>query len=116
MSCPFERLRRTSVTTVSRSGLMASRAEVFAAIDGERAYQQTRWNEKTTTSKGEHSLSEWIAYMEDYLREAKQILAREARQNAYPKVLPIMRKVVTMGVAAMEQHGAPQREGFSPLK
>lgn len=88
------------------------RADVYAAIDSERAYQQSRWNPTTTTSEGRHSFSEWIAYMEDYLTEAKHVLAREAKQTADPKVAHIMRKVTTMGVAAMEQLGAPRREGF----
>ena len=88
---------------------MATRNEVYAAIDSEREYQQARWNPSTTTSGGIHSFSEWIAYMEDYLVEAKHILAREARQNSYPKVEHIMRKVTAMGVAAMEQLGAPLR-------
>ncbi len=32
--------------------------------------------------------------------------------DAKPKTLDAIRKVVTLGVACMEQHGAPQREGF----
>lgn len=88
---------------------MPTRQEVYAAIDSERAYQQQRWNEKTTTSKGFHSFSEWFAYMEDYIAEAKHILARTAKQDAELPVQNIMRKVVAMGVAAMEDHGAPPR-------
>jgi hypothetical protein len=34
------------------------------------------------------------------------------QQDAYPKVQHIMRKVTAMGVAAMEQLGAPQRPGY----
>lgn len=89
---------------------MATREEVYAALDSERAYQK-KW-ETQSTSKGQHSFTEWFAYMEDYIDEAQHILAREARQNAYPKVEHIMRKVTAMGVAAMEQLGAPKREGF----
>lgn len=91
---------------------MASRGEVYAALDSERAYQASRWNESTTTSKGFHSFSEWIAYMDYYLGLAKVQLATRARQEAYPDVAHIMRKVTAMGVAAMEEHGAPRREGF----
>lgn len=90
---------------------MPSRHEVFDAIDSERAYQDNKWNPTTTTTGGTHSFSEWIAYMEDYLAEAKHILARNAEQEASPVVAHIMRKVTTMGVAAMEQLGAPRREG-----
>lgn len=92
--------------------MKSTRAEVYAALDSERAYQESRWNATTTTSEGKHSLSEWIAYMEDYLAEAKHLLARVAKQTAYPDAVHIIRKVTTMGVAAMEEHGAPQRVGF----
>lgn len=88
------------------------RRDVYAALDSERDYQDSRWNASTTTSEGRHSFSEWIAYMEDYLDEAKHILARFARQVGEPQVAQIIRKVTAMGVAAMEEHGAPQRDGF----
>ena len=86
-----------------------TRAAVYAAINGERRYQG-KWQK--SDSKGEHSFSEWFAYMEDYIDEAQHILAREMEQDAYPKVTHIMRKVTAMGVAAMEQLGAPQRPGY----
>lgn len=86
------------------------RAEVYAALDSERNYQG-KW-EVESESKGLHSISEFLAYMEDYIDEAQHILAREARQIAYPKVTHILRKITAMGVACMEQHGAPKREGY----
>lgn len=89
---------------------MATRQEVYEALNTEREYQQSRWNSSTTTSGGQHSFSEWIAYMEDYLSEAKHLLARTAKQKSYPEVSNIIRKVTAMGVAAMEQHGAPKRQ------
>lgn len=95
-----------------RRAFKVSTAEVFAAVDGERDYQEARWNPETTESKGIHSFSEWITYMEDYLAEAKHILSREAKQTAEPKAAHIMRKVVAMGVASMEQLGAPERAGY----
>ena len=55
---------------------------MYAAIDSERAYQNTRWNSETTTSEGLHSLEEWFTYIEDYVSEAKHVLSREARQTA----------------------------------
>lgn len=91
---------------------MPTRMEVFGALDSERAYQAHRWNEHTTTSGGHHSFSEWLAYMDYYIGLAKKELATRARQEAYPDVAHIMRKITAMGVAAMEEHGAPKREGF----
>ena len=91
---------------------MTPRNEVYAALDGERAYQQSLWNAETTISEGKHTFEEWFSYMRDYIAEAEHILAREAKQTAQPKAAHIMRKVTAMGVAAMEQLGAPRREGF----
>jgi hypothetical protein len=80
------------------------RKDVYKLIDGEREYQDKKWNGTTTTSEGRHqSPEEWIVYMEDYLSEAKHILSREATQIANLKAMEIIRKVTAMGVAAMEQ-------------
>lgn len=86
------------------------REEIYKAIDSERDYQDKRWNENTTASKGKHSPEEWLMYMEDYINEAKHILSRESVQNGYPKAMDIMRKVAAMAVCAMEQHGVNNRE------
>jgi hypothetical protein len=86
------------------------RNDVYKIIDGERKYQDARWNSSTTTSEGFHSLEEWFVYIEDYVTEAKHILSRNARQESDPLARSIMRKVAAMAVCAMEQHGAPPRE------
>jgi hypothetical protein len=88
---------------------MTPRTEVFAAIEGERTYQDSRWNSGTTTSGGQHSPQEWLTYIRDYTEEALHIGCREADQTAKEKQLNILRKVASMAVAAMEQHGAPRR-------
>lgn len=88
---------------------MPLRTEVYKAIDSEREYQDSRWNPETTTNGGRHSLEEWFTYMEDYIREAQHVLSRFNAQTAQKGALDIMRKVTTLGVAAMEQHGAPLR-------
>jgi hypothetical protein len=80
------------------------REEVYKLIDGERDYQDGKWNPTTTVSGGKHqSPEEWITYMEDYLAEAKHLVSREAHQISYPKAMDIIRKVTALGVAAMEQ-------------
>lgn len=89
---------------------MATRIEVYEALNSERDYQDSRWGK--TETKGIHSISEWIAYIEDYLSEAKHLLARKKMVDAYPEANNIIRKVTAMGVACMEQNGAPKREGF----
>lgn len=86
------------------------RAAVYAAIDTERNYQDSRWNSETTTSGGLHSLEEWLVYIRSYLRTAEDQLARNPKQIGDPAALETIRKITAMGVACMEQHGAPRRE------
>ena len=87
------------------------RKDVYELIDGERDYQDSKWNEQTTSTGGKHnSPEEWIVYMEDYLAEAKHLLARESHNTSYPKAMSIIRKVAGMCVAAMEQIDTPKRE------
>ena len=86
---------------------MATREEVYAAIDSERDYQDSRWNADTTPSEGRHTASEFILYMEHYLMRAREIAATSAEGN--PEVLDWVRKVTTLGVACLEQNGAPHR-------
>jgi hypothetical protein len=98
----------------------ATRAQVYAAIDSERDYQDMRAQRDGSTSwvndeeRGhmEHSHEEWLIYMDSYLREAKEKAARVWGKNAQAEVMEVVRKVTALGVAAMEACGAPQRAGF----
>jgi hypothetical protein len=86
------------------------RLGVFHAISGEREYQERKWNAQTTTSGGKHVLAEWILYMQDYLDEARKQLSRNPEPEASRLALHTVRKVTALGVACMEQLGAPERE------
>ena len=86
------------------------RKEVYKLIDGERDYQDKKWNKSPTLSEGHHyTPEEWITYMEDYLNEAKHILSREPHTIAYNKAMSCIRKVTALGVAAMEHIKTPKR-------
>jgi len=89
---------------------MASREEVYKALDTERDYQDARWNEDTTSSRGLHSVTEWLVYMQDYLDEAKHTVSRASDEEIGTKALEIIRKITAMGVACMEQNGAISRQ------
>lgn len=94
---------------------MASRKEVYKALDSERAYQRFRAETVSGEGTGEHihSVEEFVLYMDDYLRELKTQLSRTwTPDGQVPAALDTLRKITAMGVACMEQHGAPQREGF----
>jgi len=81
-----------------------SRAQVYAALDSERDYQQLRWPEHF------HSITEYLTYMRDYIEEALHIESRQDFKTADPMALEIVRKVATLGVACMQEHGAPLRQ------
>ena len=85
------------------------REEVYKAIDSERWYQNEKWNENTTDTKGEHSASEWLLYIQDYLTEAIHIVSRNPDPKATKDVMHSIRKITAMGVAAMEQMGVENR-------
>ena len=89
---------------------MTTRAEVYAAIDGERDYQDMRWNENTTETAGKHSVEEFVLYMEHYLQEARRLLSTQPSPKATQDGLDFVRKVTAMGVACMEQNGVVARK------
>ncbi len=86
------------------------REEVYKIIDGERDYQEERWNEETTASRGIHTPYEWLTFMQDYLTEAMHIASRKPEPQAQGMVMESIRKITAMGVCAMEQNGAKSRE------
>ena len=89
--------------------MKAARDDVYAALDSEREYQEFRWNENTTMPEGEHSIMEWLVFLQDYVTEAMHIATRVPTQLANPQLLDSLRKIGGMCVCAMEQHGAPIR-------
>ena len=89
--------------------MKATRQEVYSLIDEERDYQDQKWNPQFTWTGGQHSVSEWILYIEDYVQEARNILARNPDPQATYKALDILRKIAAMSVAAMEQNGIVKR-------
>lgn len=83
---------------------------VVDAIASERAYQEVRWNPATTSSGGLHEIGAWLTFMRSYLREAEEQISRGADPQASDAALNTIRKITAMGVACMEQHGAPMRK------
>lgn len=73
---------------------------VSAAIDTERAYQKIKWPDHS------HTVGEYLLIMQKCLDDAKRgwVCAR-GDVNALHEI----RQVVTVGIAAMEEHGAYDR-------
>ena len=90
--------------------MTATREEVYEAIDGERDYQDGRWNESTTTSAGVHSVTEFVLYMEHYLTETRRLLSTQGSPKSDQDGLDFIRKVTALGVACMEQNGVVKRK------
>jgi hypothetical protein len=86
---------------------MPTRYEVYEAVNSERNYQNEKWGDG-------HDLQhrrpeEWLVYMKVYLDAAFVQITMEPDETAIPKTLDTIRKITALGVAAMEQLGAPKR-------
>lgn len=76
------------------------RKAVYAALDTERNYQDRRWG------YGPHEIAAWVLYAQEYLQRAA---AACTRGEDMQYVMSLVRKATALGVAAMEEHGAPPR-------
>jgi len=90
-----------------------TRQDVYAAIDSERDYQDSRWGSKLSGERaapegegGNRSLDEFILYIQNY---AANLGAFASTSSDWQEKLHKVRKVAGLCVAAMEQHGAPHR-------
>lgn len=75
-------------------------AQVLQAIKSERDYQEQKW------PGHEHTVAEWILIMDKCLSDARRAWVTGHGDN---QALHEIRQVVAVGVAAMEQCGAPMR-------
>lgn len=91
------------------------RHEIYERIDQERSYQDKVWGiggerragESVTPGEGpNHSVGNFIVFMEHYLNLAKQELSTK---RGHHEALHQLRKVAALAVACFEQHCCPQR-------
>jgi hypothetical protein len=81
-----------------------TRAEVYAAIDTEREYQDKLGADRTDGSQ--HSVGDYTVMLNFYV----QRLNNEWTMNpGTDEALKIMRKIAGIAVHCMEDHGAPHR-------
>jgi len=86
---------------------MPERSDVYAAIDGERAYQGTLG--PTRTDGEERSVGDYLVMLGTYYRRATEGWTNSAGTEI---ALDNMRKIAAIAVRCMEEHGAPRRRGF----
>lgn len=85
---------------------MPTRDQVYEAINTERAYQKVKWGDR------HHEVAAFVLFMEFYLLGSRLLEStREDGNIGGPGEcsLDFVRKVTALGVACMEQHGAPRR-------
>lgn len=89
---------------------MTERSEVYKAIDSEREYQNKKWcrpgSPEEAAGHNPHTITEWLSYMQYYVNEGLKVQTLSFEEGAG---LDFLRKVAALGVAGMEQHGAPLR-------
>jgi hypothetical protein len=90
---------------------MSTREEVYQAIDGERDYQLAMAAKAhgDPSNDSKKQLETFVLYMDAYMTTLKHDLSTVWGPDAYVGPLNTLRKVVAIGVAAMEVHGAPKR-------
>ena len=85
------------------------RVEVYERINGERDYQEWRWNSDLKEDRvpdEDKSPAEWLNYINQHLSVAETA-------NYYFKKKDVMneiRKIAALAVRAMEIHGCPERQ------
>jgi hypothetical protein len=99
---------------------MATRAEVYAAIDSELTYAEHRWREACCAQGIDYrpdntkSVEEWLMFIRGYFNDAAYAVAHHA---GYEPTLHVVRKLAGLCFSCMLAHGAPQRqiEGYHIL-
>jgi hypothetical protein len=80
------------------------RKQVYELIDGEREYQN-RKAERDIESDKDHSVADWVIYIEWQLLQAKEALYFLDKTGA----LNYVRKIAGLAVACMEVNDTPAR-------
>jgi len=82
------------------------RAEVYAAIDGERDYQDGLGADRTDGHR--RTVGDYLTMFQYYLDQA---IAAWTTNPGDEQALDVIRKLAGIAVHCMEDHGAPKREG-----
>jgi hypothetical protein len=81
--------------------------DVMSAIHDERVFQNRKWG---TIEQHPHEVGGWLTIMRKLLTDAE---AEWAGKSGDIGALDELRKVVAVGIACMEQHGAIPRSALS---
>ena len=85
------------------------RSEVYRCIDGERDYQDWKWDvrkHENSLPDEEKPVPEWINYIEYHINMCKMSIYNLDKEQA----LSDMRKIAALAVRCLEIHGCSERE------
>jgi hypothetical protein len=97
---------------------MATRAEVYAAIDGERNYQEWVWRQRCAkrgvpyTPDAETLVEDWLIFIKGHYNVA---ISQATHVAGGGDVLDTVRKLAGLCVACLEVHGGWQRQLIGTL-
>ncbi len=80
--------------------------DVLNAIVSELNYQDSTWNENTTSTGGVHTPIEFLVFMQSYLVEAQHLISHNAEDKVIEEVANIVRKITTMGARVLLEEGS----------
>jgi hypothetical protein len=91
---------------------MATRQEVYLAIDSERDYQDRVWVENSGKAVDQpvRTVAEELLMLEDYVVRARTAWTNAPRATEVEITTDIIRKCAGICVRAMQNHGAPLRK------
>jgi len=85
------------------------RKEVYKLIDGEREYQEFRWNQNLRdgdVSDEQKPPAEWLNYIKYHLERGEITNYQLSKADTMEEI----RKIAALAVRAMEIHGCPARQ------
>lgn len=85
------------------------RDNVYEAIDGERDYQDVRWQKPRHT----HTNTEFLVYINHYVQKG---LAAVSVADSDLEAKDVLRKIAALAVAAMEANGVVERSSHDLTK
>jgi hypothetical protein len=83
--------------------MRATRELVYKAVDGERTYQERRWQRPAHN----HTNTEYLVYIQHYVHQALEAVSVDDGEWA---TFPALRKIAALAVAAMEENGVIERD------
>jgi hypothetical protein len=94
--------------------LKTERQSVYAAIDSEREYQDSKWPANAGIYAEVRTPGEELLMIEEYAARARALWTDtpDGRLAEDQALTAMFRKIAGIAVRAMEHHGAPGREGF----